>query len=431
MDRFSRAPVMAAAGAVLLWGAVTLGSSDPLTYQGGFLVVGLAAAVLVAGAAGAASAPAARVLSARPLAYLGRISYGMYLWYFPLFAYLDHARTGLSGPALFGLRCGADVAVAVASFHLVEQPVRRWRPALHPARWAAAHLGAGAAAAAAVASLVVLDTPAAYSMATGPVAALAAPGPVPGAGLRILVVGDSTAATLGMDLAWPDVERHYGYMVDDRATFGCGMVISASVLEQGQPTSPAPPCDVHTPATGQWPALLRADLARFHPDVVIVAGGRWEVQSRRATDGGPWVQIGQPADASYVHDQLDEAASIVLAGPATLALATAPCFSSGEQPDGSAWPEDSPKRLAAYNGIVRQVVAAHPGRARLLDLDAMVCPGGRYRSSLGAIPLRAPDGVHYPFFNIGAPDAPDPDTVAECRSFGAWLAPRVLQAVSG
>lgn len=448
LNGLSRFPVALLAGAGLLWAAVDLGSTDPLAYQGGFLCVALLSAAVISVLVTRPEGPAARLLSPRPVVYVGRISYGMYLWYFPLFAVLDHARTGLAGPALFALRCGADVAVAAASFHLIEEPVRRWRPRGRRAGRRFAPLAVGAAAIASVAGLVLADTPAAFSAAAPTPAALsgsppagtpAAAGTPGGAGtgagtpagtapLRILVVGDSTGAVLGMDLAFSVVERRYGISVDDRAIYGCGLVLSAEVGGHGVPTRPAPPCLTSTPPDQQWPALLRQDLARSHPDVVLVAAGRWEVQDRRPTPGGKWVNITQPADAAYVRRQLNLVASIAASSGARVALATAPCFSSGEQPDGSPWPEDGPARLHAYNNLVRSVVAAHP-QATLVDLDAMVCPGGRYHQTLDGVTVRAPDGIHYPVFSISAPRSAAPDTLAQCEDFGLWIAPRILAAL--
>ena len=69
--------------------------------------------------------PLAWLLSVRPLRFIGRISYGLYLWHFPLFIYIDNARTGLEGFRLFALRVAATLVIAVASFYLVERPIRQ------------------------------------------------------------------------------------------------------------------------------------------------------------------------------------------------------------------------------------------------------------------------------------------------------------------
>ena len=70
----------------------------------------------------------------RPLVWIGGISYGIYLWHWPIIVYLDGDRTGLSGNAVNVLRVGVTIVVAVVSVRLIERPVRRSRvPVL---RWA-------------------------------------------------------------------------------------------------------------------------------------------------------------------------------------------------------------------------------------------------------------------------------------------------------
>ncbi len=450
--RWSRAAPAAAAVAVagLAWAACRLGASDPLSYQGGFLAVALLAGLLISSLVAAPAALPARILSARPLAYVGRISYGMYLWYFPLFAVLDHSSTGLSGPPLFALRALCDLGVAAASFHLLEvrvlraAAVRRPRPLVVAGSVAAT---ASVVAAAAVITATSALTPAPAGAGAGLVRSTAQALPAAAGGwggsppggpattgrrpLRLLVTGDSTGLTLGLALSFPAVESRYGLVVDDAALLGCGVAVSASVDAHGQASTPPAPCNPATPPGRQWPALLRRQVAAFRPDVVLVAAGRWEVQSRRPAPGSPWTDLSRPADRRYVQAQLRLAASIALSGGARVALATAPCFSSGEQPDGAPWPEDRPSRLREYNTLVRTVAAGIGGRAAaVVDLDAMVCPGGRFATSIGGTIVRAPDGVHYPFFDPSAPDRRAPDTEAEAERFGAWIAPRVLAALA-
>jgi peptidoglycan/LPS O-acetylase OafA/YrhL len=418
----------------LVWAACTLGSANPITYQGGFLAVSLLSAVLVAVLVLAPDARAGRLLALPPLAYLGRISYGMYLWYFPVFEVLDRSRTGLNGGALFAARCAADVAVAALSFHAIELPIRSWRPrasARPLVKLLPAGLGAGAVAAAAL--LVVADVPAASiptspSVSAGFVTGGGADASHPGA-VRILLVGDSTGLTLGADLAFPSVESEYGYVMDDQALLGCGVTLSYQLQADNQPVNPPAACSLSAPPSEQWPALLRHDINTFHPDVVLVAAGRWEVRSRRTSPAGPWLDVTQPQDASYVEEELDLAASIALDGNARVALATAPCYSSGEQPNGDPWPEDSSARLSAYNSIVRAVVARHHGPAVAVDLNAMVCPAGKFHTTLNGSIVRSPDGVHYPFFSPANPYSPDPDTIGQAEAFGQWIAPKVMAAL--
>ena len=85
-----------------------------------------AMAVIQGGAGG--STLAGRLLSARPMVYVGLISYSLYLWHWPVIVlaeYVNGMRTaaGSSGPLLL-----VSVGLAVLSYHFVEQPWRR--PAL-------------------------------------------------------------------------------------------------------------------------------------------------------------------------------------------------------------------------------------------------------------------------------------------------------------
>jgi hypothetical protein len=89
----------------------------------------------------------------RPLAAFGRISYGVYLFHWPLFLWMDEERTGLQGIPLVALRMAVGVALAVLSYRLIEQPVRtgfRSRPQVLLTGWANATV--------AVAAVLVLVT---------------------------------------------------------------------------------------------------------------------------------------------------------------------------------------------------------------------------------------------------------------------------------
>jgi hypothetical protein len=56
-----------------------------------------------------------------------------------------------------------------------------------------------------------------------------------------------------------------------------------------------------------------------------------------------------------------------------------------------------------------------------VNLHGVVCPGAHYRQAIDGVTVRAPDGVHFPFFSMADPSTPDPDTLATVRRFGMWL----------
>ena len=64
-----------------------------------------------------------RVLSTSPMTYLGRISYGIYLWHWPVIIVCTYGRH-VSPLALFAITTPVATALAALSFHLIERPIR-------------------------------------------------------------------------------------------------------------------------------------------------------------------------------------------------------------------------------------------------------------------------------------------------------------------
>jgi peptidoglycan/LPS O-acetylase OafA/YrhL len=93
-------------------------------FEGGFLVCAALAGVVVADARLVEAGGLARGLAWRPLHFIGTISYGIYLWHWPVIVYLNGARTGLSSWPLDLLRVGVTLLLSTASYYLVERPIR-------------------------------------------------------------------------------------------------------------------------------------------------------------------------------------------------------------------------------------------------------------------------------------------------------------------
>jgi peptidoglycan/LPS O-acetylase OafA/YrhL len=125
--------VSAAAGVFGFAGLVAMidlaRSSSSWLFRGGFLVVDASVLAIIVSVTSTSPgfSPARRLLETWPFRKLGLISYGVYLWHFPLFLWLTTQSTGLGGMALLTLRFGSTLIVSVISYVVVEQPIRTRR----------------------------------------------------------------------------------------------------------------------------------------------------------------------------------------------------------------------------------------------------------------------------------------------------------------
>jgi peptidoglycan/LPS O-acetylase OafA/YrhL len=113
-----------AALGVMLWMIVSTSFYSPSLYRGGFLLLALATALVVA----VVSYPGSRLGSALgigPLRWVGERSYGIYLWHMPVVAFTPPSLLdGVSVP-LVGLQVTLTLALAALSWRLLEDPIRQ------------------------------------------------------------------------------------------------------------------------------------------------------------------------------------------------------------------------------------------------------------------------------------------------------------------
>ena len=91
-------------------------------YQGGLVGVALVSALLIAAVVHGRFP--ANLLASRPLVAIGKVSYGIYLYHWPVFLLLDAERTGLDQVPLFVVRCLVTAVLTMLSYRLIEQPIR-------------------------------------------------------------------------------------------------------------------------------------------------------------------------------------------------------------------------------------------------------------------------------------------------------------------
>ena len=339
------------------------------------------------------------------------------LWALPLplaaVSRVDHAHTDLSGATLLAARLGATLVAAVASYHLVEQPIRRGRLTRS---WRGLPIAAGGAVA--TAAIVVLATIAPAVAAIPPTLSKGSAGLRPTEHeqleaahafttdpIRFLMFGDSVALTASNGLRIGD-EGRYGVRLINNGVLGCDLDLGPSIL--GGVTYPAAP----TQNCGPWPMLFARQVAKYDPEVVGLLIGRFEVDDH--IRNGQVVHVGQPAWDAHLVSQLNQAIRIFTARGAHVVIFTFPYIDPPvEQPNGDPWPENLPSRVDVWNQLIREAVAENPKTTTLIDLNRILDPDGHYTYEVDGIAVRYPnDGIHI--------------SVAG----GLWLQPKILPEVA-
>ncbi|MEG0096545.1 MAG: acyltransferase family protein, partial [Raoultibacter sp.] len=113
-----------AAGIGLLCLVVFTNGFSPFLYRGGILLASLLTAVMIAVSVHPQSL-LSTALSLRPLVWIGKRSYGLYLWHYPLLLLMNPRNyTGETSPLMYLVQLGVIFACAAFSYRFIENPVR-------------------------------------------------------------------------------------------------------------------------------------------------------------------------------------------------------------------------------------------------------------------------------------------------------------------
>jgi peptidoglycan/LPS O-acetylase OafA/YrhL len=373
-------------------------------YRGGFMLSALSAAAIIIAAVCVPGGPIARVLSFRVLVWLGTISYGGYLWHYPVFIYLDQARTGLTGISLLIVRFATTFALAAASYYLVERPVMYggfWRSlkAVLPA----AALMVGTVVVVVVGTIVPATATVHVNtaMPSSERQALVATGAFGAHPIRFMLVGDSLADTLGQGLKVDSVSR-FGVRVINRETLGCD-IDNLNAIVGGVTYGPVSNCRY-------WRTLWPKYVAQSKPEVVGLLIGRWDITDH--LENGHVVHIGQKSWDNHLYDEINQAVKDFSAHGAKVVLFTMPDIDPPEAANGTPFPENDPVRVTQFNAILDRVARNNSQTTTVVDLNKVLDPHGKFQLVVDGTAVRWPDGIH-----ISKPG-------------GEWLQPFVLPTVA-
>jgi peptidoglycan/LPS O-acetylase OafA/YrhL len=408
----------------LILAATLVSVSTEFLYSGGLLIAGAAAAVAVWAVAHAPGFGA--LLDRRPLADLGRISYGLYVYHWPIL--LGLKMTGLADALIPWVTLWLTLLIATASARWVERPLQRSTAPITRLLLPLIVVAAGAFAVASfgasrdrsidfetlaagfeqrVAEIANVETaraemPAAEPYIPAPPEDFIAENNAVTGPLTISYFGDSKALTLGAGLLTdPPSDWKIGPSFTE---LGCPIAREGDLrsLDLG-------PNGSRTLTKCDWMGFL--EQAPRHPvEVLVVWFGTWDLTERRIPQlGEQWHTIESPAYQEYLLGEIDtfiNAAHIHLEPELILVIAADdhhPAYPSG--------------RAVLLNNLWAQYIAKSEYRLHLVDLATWI-PDPDLAERL------RPDGIHFTF---GEPD-PQDNTAVEFHQ--EWLDPLIRELLA-
>ncbi len=369
----------AAIALAVVW--ATLDQQDESLYRGGLVVHAIVVAALMVAAV--VPGVVGRVLSWRPLRAVGLVSYGLYLYHWPVYFVLDEDRTETSGWFLLLVRLAAVSAIAAASYRLIERPIRQGVRIVGRRAWLAIPVSMALAGGAVV--VVTADPPDCtvafcdvdvdlatdYLFVRSPgrveVAVASADAPtIPAEFIAALLAEVVESPLLGGVVTTPVT-----LIVGDSGTFDAAPALSAAFASAGSPYS----LETAFPGIGLTNGVLdwRTTWPEFFADhpigLVIVMLGGWDLE---------YLQMNGPDAYGAV---VDEAIGTIEAnGAKVLWLSVLP---GGSQPD------------TELNAVYEAAADRHPGVVEYLDVAPVFqVLDGSFPREVGNTLYRKPDGWH-------------------------------------
>ena len=349
----------------------TLDGQSPFLYRGGFWLTELAALVVIT-AAVTHGTILARVLAFRPLAFVGTISYGLYLWHWPIDCVLSPERVHLSALPLNALRIAVTFAIALVSFYVVEKPIRH-RGVRH---WSLVP--------AALAAVLVLLVGGTRARASSPITVFGATIPqdprwpdqrsvksdqLPPADrlkpstTRILVLGDSVAQYLGEAMRIQQTSANV--FVAQRGVGSCSIHESTPTIVNGQRVE-------GSSCATAW----ESDVAELHPDVTLLVLGGGFLGPRTC----------EPDWRQKYNDRLSFLVDRMHASGGQIVVTLVPY-------PGERWRVKNTVELVdCFNDELGKIATAHG--LQTLDLKSHVCPTTDCLLISEGAPIRN-DGLHF------------------------------------
>jgi peptidoglycan/LPS O-acetylase OafA/YrhL len=386
----------------LLASARYFDGSESAYFNGGAVLVSLLACGLILAGELDPRSLITRALSTRLLVQLGAISYGFYLWHWPIIQwitvpdgadFLDRRLTNL-------LQLAATLALATASYLLLETPIRR-RRVRFPATFAT---GLAAMLLTVIAAGALLQVPETGAEAAvykdrsyqacpdNPQPCVKREGAAPDSP-TVVLVGDSTAQAY--DPALKVLAAQYGFRYVQAAVGGCPIghrFIATGVDGELHKSS-------NFMCFDEMPGIYKRVVEEF--DATLILATSFNETNQHVTDG-ELVTSGTPRHLQEVRDALEAAVTDLTSGGATFVfidiLPPGPnvaCLEKSAENEGSCVRKvgsDSVEK--PFNEIFRQLADERDDVAGTVSFEEELCPDEACPLTIDGIVVRY-DGGHF------------------------------------
>ena len=400
--------------AVLVGVATTADFRSDWLYTGGFLLIAGAAGIIVLSLNGNDSV-LSKGLSHPWLCRLGLVSYGLYLWHWPVKVFVTAQRLHLSDDRsgrieLFVIRIALTALATALSWYLIEQPFRRRKPVTEGTEVtnqkrskasSGLFVGLGALGATALVLGLVWVSAAPpppkvteFSSSVAPMRSAETSAPSSAkASVSLLWFGDSVAWTMGggrIAFPWP---TGYNSPFDPSRIVIWNKAIAQCPMMQQQTRSFGILRDGGGACAG-WESKWRDAADAFPPDAIVWSGALRDTYD--VLVGGKWITFGSPEWIGLYDAELNKAAAIAAENGVPLIIIS--------QADPQVFPEEKNEdsltaanigKFAQLRKIQRDFALAHPATTFSIDLNDVLCAQGICEGTTpNGDPVR-PDHLHY------------------------------------
>lgn len=354
-------------------------------------------------------------LSWKPLAWMGQVTYTIYLVHWPMFLVWESLRLDPNLPRIrvpgtdwvtvdhfwmFVIKAASTMLVVTAIYYLLENPVRQRR------LWKGRRLFVYLALLAVVGTALafggnnhrksaddVMSTLSEEALALQQEALAGLPELPPDAPAvsaidaalpaRIMMVGDSQSWVLASGL--DDWEAANQVVIYPSPGVGCGIGENTPIKYLGVEE------DVRAGCT-EWRNALPPIVAKLRANLVIVVGGTADLSDRRIPGVEGWSHIGEPAYDKWLFEQFEQFIDVMASSGSQIVWLSSPNvdppYIAGET-GVPPFEEADPVRAARYNELIEKF-AEEDDRVVFADFASAVRahPGGEFE------PKMRPDGAH-------------------------------------